>query len=303
VPITNVGLPIPVIGPGLQMIVRSSLIGPFPIDWRWRVRIGRRGDEVNGGVFITAPLDSANQFERRIQVDSITDTTVVTQRSNQYALSTNEPVDINIELTDAAGLVVQDSGTISTAVWDSQASTALLVQPAVAGSFTAQDRATLEETNQLSLAIQDATQVALPGLPVNTTLPLSDLFAVSPLDRLTTESLSNGVTCDPVRVDISSSNFTGVQVRIASFPPDWQFRTPDSSWGFHDLAVLTMVRGGVTLKRVGIHTLTFTEQPLPGQLLPWAVGLLGVAIIPRDYQLHVDWADGVCGELIGLLLP
>jgi hypothetical protein len=302
-PITNVGLPIPVVGPGLQMIVRSSLIGPFPIDWRWRVRIGRRGDEVNGGVFITAPLDQVDQFERRIQVDSITDTTVVTQRSNQYALSTNEPVDINIELTDSTGLVVQDSGTISTAVWDSQASTALLVQPAVAGSFTAQDRATLEENNQLSLAIQDATQVALPGLPVNTTLPLSNFFAVSPLDRLTTESLSGGITCDPVRVDISSSNFTGVQVRITDFPPDWRFGTPDSSWGFHDLAVLTMVRGGVTLKRVGIHTLSFTEQPLPGQLLPWAVGFLGVAIIPRDYQLHVDWADGVCGELVGLLLP
>jgi len=285
------------------MIVRSSLIGPFPIDWRWRVRIGRRGDEVNGGVFITAPLDQANQFERRIQVDSITDTTVVTQRSNQYALATNEPVDINIELTDSSGLVVEDSGTISTAVWDSQASTALLVQPAVAGSFTAQDRATLEENNQLSLAIQDATQVALPGLPVNTTLPLSDFFAVSPLDRLTTESLSGGVTCDPVRVDISSSNFTGVQVRIASFPDAWRFGTPDSSWGFHDLAVLTMVRGGEILKRVGIHTLSFTEQPLPGQLLPWAVGLVGIAIIPRDYQLRVDWADGVCGELVGLLLP
>jgi hypothetical protein len=132
---------------------------------------------------------------------------------------------------------------------------------------------------------------------------LSNFFAVSPLDRLTTESLSGGVTCDPVRVDISSSNFTGVQVRIASFPPDWQFRTPDSSWGFHDLAVLTMVRGGQTLKRVGIHTLSFTEQPLPGQLLPWAVGLVGIAIIPRDYQLRVDWADGVCGELVGLLLP
>jgi hypothetical protein len=285
------------------MIVRSSLIGPFPIDWRWRVRIGRRGDEVNGGVFITAPLDTADQFERRIQVDSITDTTVVTQRSNQYALATNEPVDITIELTNSTGTTVEDSGTISTAVWDSQASTALLVQPAVAGSFTTQDRATLEENNQLALATQSATQVQLHGLPVNTTLPLANFFEFLPLDVLTTQSLSGGVTCDPVVADISLSFFTGVQVAIASYPVDWIFRTPDQAWGFHDLAVLSFWRGGQLLKRLGIHTTSFTEQPLPGQLLPWAVRLANVPLMPPDYQVHVDWAEGVCGELRGLALP
>jgi hypothetical protein len=285
------------------MIFRSSLLGPFPVDWRWRVRIGRRGDEVNGGVFITAPLDTVDQFERRMQVDSITDTTVVTQRSVQYALGTNEPVDINIELTDSTGTVVEDSGTISTAVWDSQASTALLVQPAVPGSFTAQDRATLEENNQLALATQSATQVQLPGLPANTTLPLANFFEFLPLDVLSTQSLSGGITCEPVRVDVSLSFFTGVQVAVAEYPVDWIFRTPDQSWGFHDLAVLSFWRGGQLLKRLGIHTTSFTEQPLPGQLLPWIVRLANVPLLPPDYQIHVDWAEGVCGELRGLALP
>lgn len=292
-----------VVGPGLQITVRTDLLGPFPTDWMWHVRIARVGDEVNGAVFLTANLSTSDQHQRQLQVDGTTDIGVRTQRTVQEALHTNEPVDINITLTDALGTTVHDSGTIQGAVWDSNASTAVLVQPTAQGGFTASDRQTLEENNQLSLAIQNATQVQLPGLPVNTTLPLASFFAVSPLDALTTESLSQGVTCDPVRVDISSSNFTGVQVRIASFPAEWKFRTPDGSWGFHDLAVLSFLRGGQLLKRLGIHTTSFTEQPLPGQLLPWAVGLLGVAIIPRDYQIHVDWADGVCGELVGLLLP
>lgn len=302
-PITNVGLPITVVGPGVQMTFGSSLIGPFPIDWRWRVRIGRRGDEVNGGVFIDAPLSTADQRQREIQVDSIIEPTVVTHRSVQYALATNEPVDITVELTNSAGTVVQDSGTISTAVWDSQVSTALLVQPAVAGSFTAQDRATLEENNQLALATQDATQVQLHGLPINTTLPLANFFEVLPLDQLSTQSLSGGVTCDPVVVDVSLSFFTGVQVAIASYPIDWIFQTPDAAWGFRDLAVLSFHRGGQLLKRLGIHTTSFTEQPLPGQLFPWAVRLANVPLLPADYQIHVDWAEGVCGELRGLSLP
>jgi hypothetical protein len=285
------------------MIVRSSLIGPFPIDWRWRVRIGRRGDEVNGGVFITAPLDQADQFERRIQVDSITDTTVVTQRSNQYALATNEPVDINIELTDSAGLVVQDSGTISTAVWDSQASTALLVQPAVAGSFTAQDRATLEENNQLSLAIQAATQVVttIGGVALSTTV--GQMLTPSLLDRLTTQDISGGVTCEPIRFDASGEFLYGVQLVVTDFPPEWRFGTPDHGWGFHDLAVLQFVRGGVTLKRLGIHTLLTTEYPLPGTPMPWIAFLPGIPMQPPDYHIWVDWAEGVCGRLVGLAFP
>jgi len=302
-PITNVGLPIPVIGPGLQMIVRSSLIGPFPIDWRWRVRIGRRGDEVNGGVFITAPLDTADQFERRLQVDSITDTTVVTQRSNQYALATNEPVDINIELTDSTGTVVHDSGTISTAVWDSQASTALLVQPAVAGSFTAQDRVTLEENNQLSLAIQAATQVVMTvnGQPLSTTI--GKMLTPNLLDRLTTQDISGGVTCDPIRFDASGEFLYGVQLIVTDFPEDWKFGTPDHGWGFHDLAVLSFIRGGVGLQRFGIHTTHTTVYPLPGTPLPWIAEFPGIPIQPPDYHINVDWADGVCGRLVGLAFP
>jgi len=54
VPITNVGFPIPVVGPGLQMIVATSLVGPLPTDWMWHVTIGRVGDENAGCVFVTA---------------------------------------------------------------------------------------------------------------------------------------------------------------------------------------------------------------------------------------------------------
>jgi hypothetical protein len=299
VPIT-ITLPGPgtAVGPGYRLELQSSLIGPIPTNSHFQVTIGTDAEGLNPIIRQLIPTtthDAATIIGRRQEV---------ADEATQTVAQPGATVHVIAELLDG-GQVVQDSGA-QQVTWDP---TTMLWQHANdnvvsgTGSFTAQDRATLDETNQLSLAIQDATQVALPGLPVNTTLPLSDFFAVSPLDRLTTQSLSGGVTCDPVRVDISSSNFTGVQVRIASFPPEWSFRTPDSSWGFHDLAVLTMLRGGQTLKRVGIHTLSFTEQPLPGQLLPWAVGLIGVAIIPRDYQLHVDWAEGVCGELLGLLLP
>jgi hypothetical protein len=213
-------------------------------------------------------------------------------------------VHVIAELLDG-NQVVQDSGA-QTVTWDP---TTMLWQHAndnvVAGtgSFTAQDRATLEENNQLALATQSATQVQLHGLPAATTLPLANFFEFLPLDVLTTQSLSGGITCDPIVADVSLSFFTGVQVAIASYPPEWIFRTPDEAWGFHDLAVLSFHRGGQLLKRLGIHTTSFTEQPLPGQLLPWAVRLANVPLLPPDYQIHVDWAEGVCGELRGLSLP
>jgi hypothetical protein len=42
--------------------------------------------------------------------------------------------------------------------------------------------------------------------------------------------------------------------------------------------------------------------PLPGLPFPWLVNL-AAPLQPPDYHIWVDWAEGVCGELIGLALP
>lgn len=177
------------------------------------------------------------------------------------------------------------------------------------GGFTQQDRetinttaATTEETNQLSLAIQSATQVVMDIGGQIQLSTVGEILSSHLLDFLSDRSLSNGVTCDPVRYDASLNALYGVVVRVDSYPPEWEFKTPDGSWGFHDLATLRIIRGGTLVERHGIHTVTHTVSPLPGLPFPWLNGI-PAALQPPDFHIWVDWADGVCGELIGQVLP
>jgi hypothetical protein len=280
------------IGPGVEIQLESDFIGPINAG-QWDLTVIPQGEEIaileeshdDDGRTLSTPLGWKPKVgvvvPRRTVPDGTNVRLVIVFHDNPATFFETETVtDLAWHSTSAIAPLVQE----------------LAAQSTVTGGFTQTDR-------ELLMAIQSATQVPLLGLPVQTTLPLANFFQFLPLDVLTTQSLSGGVTCDPVVADISLSFFAGVQVAIASYPPEWIFRTPDEAWGFHDLAVLSFWRGGQLLKRLGIHTTSFTEQPLPGQLLPWAVRLANVPIIPPDYQIHVDWAAGVCGELRGLAIP
>jgi hypothetical protein len=133
-------------------------------------------------------------------------------------------------------------------------------------------------------------------------LPIGQILSSNFSDAFRVEDLGGGVTCDPIRVDASRDNLYGVVVRVTQYPDDTVFRTPDGAWSFKDLAVLTVSRGGDILARHGIHTTSHTLSPLPETPYPWLTNL-GVPIQPSDYHVSVDWAAGVCGELLGLVLP
>ncbi len=286
------------IGPGYRLELQSSLIGPIPINSHFQVTIGTDAEGANPIIRQLIPTtthDAATIIGRREEV---------ADESTQTVAQPGATVHVIAELLDG-GQVVQDSGS-QTVTWDP---TTMLWQHANdnvvsgTGSFTAQDRTTLEETNQLSLAIEAATQVVMTvnGQPLTTTI--GKMLTPNLLDRLTTQDISRGVTCDPIRFDASGEFLYGVQLIVESFPDDWRFGTPDHAWGFHDLAVLEFVRGGVSLQRFGIHTTHTTVYPLPGTPLPWIAEFPGIPIQPPDYHINVDWADGVCGRLVGLAFP
>jgi hypothetical protein len=207
---------------------------------------------------------------------------------------------------------VQDESDAIPITWDGagQLQRWLLNSPtSTTGGYTQGDRdaaaaaaATGEETNQFTQAINEATQAVINLGSSIVKLPIGQILSSTASDVFRIEDLGGGVTCDPIRVDISKGNYFGVVVRVTQYPDTAVFRTPDAAWSFQDLAVLTVSRGGDILARHGIHTTSHTLSPLPETPYPWLTNL-GVPIQPSDYHVSVDWAAGVCGELLGLVLP
>jgi hypothetical protein len=182
-------------------------------------------------------------------------------------------------------------------------------QATTQGGFTQTDRDTLnqtsstgEETNQLSLAINAATTAIANIGGVITQVPIGQVLSWLSPDTWRLVDLAGGARCDRVDVDLSSDALWGVVLRITEYPDTTVFRTPDSAWSFRDLAVLTFIHAGDIVERHGIHSTTHTVSPLPYVALPWPNNF-GWPVQPSDYHVTVDWADGVCGELLGLRLP
>jgi len=278
------------IGPGQRILLSSSFIGPQPDGTTWRVYIS--SDVEHQSTFTTTQVRWTSNPQ--VWFPQMTDQSTLYGAVQPVA---GTQVYVTPELV-APNFAVIDSGTPVQVPYEPTAGLGTQIQNKVADSsgFTPSDRQLL---NDVAAAV--SVPLKIGGVAQN--LPLSAIFTNNFLDSLTTASLSNGITCDPVSVDISLSFFQGVQLEVAEYPVDWQFRTPDGAWGFHDLAVLSFVRGGVLLKRLGIHTTMFTEYPLPGTPFPWIIAVTGIPTVPNDYVIRVDWADGVCGELRGLLLP
>jgi hypothetical protein len=208
---------------------------------------------------------------------------------------------------------VQDESPSWPITWDGSGQLARWIlnsqPPAQTGAYTQADRDAAAadamnntETNQLALTINAATTAAVNIGTSVLQLPIGQILSSNFSDAFRLEDIGGGVTCDPIRVDISRSALYGVTVRITQYPDTAVFRTPDGAWSFSDLAVLTVTRGGDILARHGIHTTSHTLSPLPETPYPWLTNL-GVPIQPSDYHVAVDWAAGVCGELLGLVLP
>lgn len=140
---------------------------------------------------------------------------------------------------------------------------------------------------------QSAEDIAV-GIGTLLSSPLSQFFS--------SQDLSGGRQCVRLDMDISFSAFYGIQLVITDYPDDWKFKTPDRAWSLRDLAVIHIVRGGTMIMRQGVHTPTHVISPLP-ESFPVGLGRLEAELQPADYHITVDWAEGVCGRVWGLVLP
>lgn len=179
---------------------------------------------------------------------------------------------------------------------------ALQQQTTTQGGFTETDRELLNQVAALTQQTLEGLTVDLTAVGNAVATTVGALLSPIKLDFGHDSSLSGGVTCDPLRIDLSLAAFYGIKVHVTEFPDTWRFGTPDGDWGFHDLAVLSCWIDQDQLIRCGIHTTSFTLSPLPGTIVPFIAQ--GVASIqPPGYSVHVDWAPGVCGEVIGINWP
>lgn len=133
-------------------------------------------------------------------------------------------------------------------------------------------------------------------------IPIGQLLQVATPDFFSPRDLGGGVTCERIDYDASHNSLYGVDLRVTEYPSDWKFTTPDSKWSLRDLAVLTFWLGDEMIERHGVHSTTHVVAPLP-RSLPFGAGAVAAYLQPGDYHITVDWAPGVCGQLLGQVLP
>lgn len=160
----------------------------------------------------------------------------------------------------------------------------------------------VQGVNDFLTAVHDAVIMNLGSITNPIPIGIANWLLTKPMDFLAPRHLAGPNECFPVDVDISGEAFYALGVTIDTFPDGWRFATPGNEWSFHDLAVMTIVRGGSISRRFGIHTLSFNVSPIPDSITQ-TVTDLPVSIQPGDFHVRVDWAAGVCGSLIGYVLP
>jgi hypothetical protein len=306
------------VGPGVQIGLTSSFIGPLPVGSQWNVQLWS-STSPEAQIFIQQiDAKQTNSILYHYLVEAGQSYTAYSQMPKE-----GDNVSIKAYLQEPTGTV--DQGQITAKWTNSQLGVQNFLQAqGQAGGFTETDRALLTTTEQNTTTMdtnwQQYESVTLPSLQdvlnnivaaVHATIgagtssqdvPLSTLFSWKPWDYLAPRDLSGGTTCVALDVDISLRAYYGIGVYIDSYPDTWEFRTPDGAWGFHDLAVLTFVRGGSIIQRHGIHTVTHEVSPVPGSLTPTVVEL-PISLQPADYHIRVDWAEGVCGHVLGYVIP
>jgi hypothetical protein len=287
--ITPLG-PTGAVGWGVSVNLTTDFIGPLPLGTNW---------------LLTTAIDAeqTQQVSSNRLVDNINPTVMrIGAQAQEPILGTfsarnGQTIHVQALLEDGAHNVL-DSGT-TTATWDTTSSeaqfTAQLVQQGVTGGFTTDDRTTIQQT-------LEGLTVPLTAVGQALTTTVGQLLAPFRIDFSPSISLSGGVTCEPLRLNLSGAAFYGIKVHVVTIPDDWRFGTPDGDWGFHDLAVLSCWINEDQLVRCGIHTPSFVLTPLPGTATPFVSSAIA-ELQPPGYSVHVDWAPGVCGEVLGINLP
>lgn len=298
-PITFLPPQVPtIVGPGTSFFVSSDFIGPIPLDYDWIVTIYTEvsGPE-NAAAYWAAAADGSH-------------TAVIENYQGQFSaiegvnIQQGEACTMLVQLRDQAQNVIDESDRLPM-TWDGSGALARWIQhqrTSTSGGLTPEEHDAVIQTNDLSLAINAATTTTMTLGGQAVSLPIGQVLASNLLDALTIDDLSGGPTCNPIKLDLSLSTLYGIVLVITAVPDETLFRTPDQGYVFPDLAVINIIRGGHILTRHGIHSLSHTIYPLPGLPFPWLTSL-GAPLQPPDYHVNVDFAVGVCGQLLGLRAP
>ena len=295
----NPTAPADFIGWGQQVWLQSDFIGPLPTDAFWQIEVFTP-EEINHVLLVRHGIASQANPTHLVIGDPETSfpTTLAGTQKN------GGTVNVQAFLTHGQNGSSIDSGSTNIA-WESTEAeprvTAQLVAQTGAG-FTSTDRQTIQQTQTTTEGITDALKVDLSAIGTAIETTVGAFLSPIKLEFNTQVSLSHGVTCDALDIDIGLSAFYGLVVHVTQIPEDWKFGTPDGDWGFHDLAVLSCWIGPDQLVRCGIHTPSFVLSPMPGSTLPF-ISPQTAQIQPPGYRVHLDWAPGVCGELLGVNLP
>lgn len=286
-------------GPGLPMQIQSTFIGPFPADTQWHLEIDL-GDDFTKPFFewtapCTGPITTLTPFADARW----------TEARKAWTPANGRVIVVQARIVQPGNVVI-DSGTQSTIPWDTTTGLAYQIhaqgQGQVQGGFTESDRVLLQATEQRSTLLGEAGSLILQTASGPIPFALSDLFSRNSLDRLIFEEMTNGPTCDPVRIQLAPIAQYAIAVRVTTVPEDIAFKTPDGEWAFPDLAVLRIFRGEDLTFRRGIHTPTFeTEAPWE-----WAANVLNKNLIgapPPATFVYVDWRQGCCGQVFIRHMP
>lgn len=300
-------------GPAHLVTLSSTTVGPFVPPVIWEI------DILDTDQIVTAAAQSVATSDPHVPSQFVYNPSFRPQAGMQNAFQQGQPAVLRAQL-------VADSTIAETVSIPIQFDTQAWIYNQVGAGGTTDLSPVLTDTEQLLADTQvllsnwaQYTAITLPSLQqvldnitasVTTTiqgaaqLPFSVgevLSSVLPQNFFEIQ-LSGGVTCERVDADISFQSYYGLKVRIAQVPDGIAFRTPDGSYSFPDLAVLTVWRGGDIVTRHGIHTLSHTVSPIPGQPFPWAT-LINIPLQAGDTRVTVDWLPGVCGELVAEYLP
>ena len=309
-------------GPGVFFTFSSDIGAPAGAPFTITVQMWRRGTETLIWNYI---LPLQNNIQGGLKLGYGTDLVPLSFQADATPVN-NDAIAVEITARSDSGAIV-DSGE-KTLPWSETTQLHNELQALAGGGggggFTSTDRAALNATqdntegllahwaeyisvtlpslDEVLQVIKSNTESTFRSLLGTQIVPLGSLFNVITEDQFLEASISNGVTCDRIDVDVSFSGLTGVNLRIDSYPEGWVFRTPDAAWSFRDLAVLSFWRSGGLVGRHGIHALTHSVSPLPESVAVSFFTTVGY-LQPGEYHITVDWAPGVCGELTGSIHP
>lgn len=302
--------------PGSQIIVGTNLVGPIPIDYEWHFSLVDQATErVQLQMrIVTNGSRTMSCFWLDPNFEMIT--------ANQFETNGFTNPRLLVELTDRLSNVVESLSVPVT--YNPTVGLPIILQAKQTGGLTAQEQQQLSETHTYTQTMdtnwQQFEAVTLPSLQdvlsgitaaVTSTITnagqglattIGQMLSRYTKDTFGVFNWTGGPTCDPIDANIGGTSYFGMELRITVRPDYFVPMTPDQEWVIQDMAVVRCYIGDELVMRTGIHMLTWSMAPLPG-MLDIGVANLGVPLAPPGYHVMVDWAMGVCGELLLQYIP